>query len=798
MPPPASRFARESAGRTGMAVRRAIILALPVAYVAGYAVHAGSGHALSWLCMTLGLCVAVFAGVRAGSMEASLQTGSVRDHLLTAGALGLALATAGLSHRVAWASLLGEVAALVASWLAIRAIFAIEADAGLAAEATVATAVRGFGLRDLERTALAGVAVAWGPPALMDALALTGWAPSMEAVAPVASATGGALGIFAVGGAAFIASGMRRLELESPPRILVCAAAATFGLLLAAALAFVTPIHADAATIVGATGAGFLTVRLARIGDAFLLARRGRRALTLTLFGGPLVVLTAVDAVSSSVGLVAFASATGALLVGMFAERLEEPFLPQKGVLRDALWAAQRKAIDRDPRSAIGHALTTLREASGRVPNADTKSHSPELWMLHPSRVHTVDAAGYLQERSAELPAALFEVARSEPHFTVRIDVLRALEVRRADLRPLRQWLEDRDALFATLIDGGDEPDGVLIVPAGLRGEPLTLEEVRAAKQLADSFVALCQTTSARERHLARERELQGRLDGLEDELGRLNHTLGLDTARNELASSRLARPASVGIYSAPSRLAYEALERRVERDAPVVLLAPAGVDPVPLLARAHLAGPRRRAPLVIVEGTSSREHDPERWKDPLASPLALADRGQLVLVDGAALPRDVQVLVARALAERRPPWERATPLDITVALTAVSPLARLIEEGRLTPELHARFDEVAAITVPGLGERHEDLFSIVADRLAREGLRTRGRPLGIDAAAFARLVDHPFEGEEAELSTIVTKLAKQVRSDVIRAPDIDAVLHAVPASPAEASEGTTPIIRRA
>ena len=75
--------------------------------------------------------------------------------------------------------------------------------------------------------------------------------------------------------------------------------------------------------------------------------------------------------------------------------------------------------------------------------------------------------------------------------------------------------------------------------------------------------------------------------------------------------------------------------------------------------------------PLVIVDGTSSREHDIERWKDEKASPIALADRGLLVLVDGAALPRDIQVLVARALTERRPPWERAMPIDVAIGVEA-------------------------------------------------------------------------------------------------------------------------------
>jgi DNA-binding NtrC family response regulator len=146
------------------------------------------------------------------------------------------------------------------------------------------------------------------------------------------------------------------------------------------------------------------------------------------------------------------------------------------------------------------------------------------------------------------------------------------------------------------------------------------------------------------------------------------------------------------------------------------------------------------------------------------------------VLVDGAALPRDIQVLVARTLTERRPPWERAMPLDVAVALTSTTALDVLVEESRLAPELFSRFEDGQAVVLPGLRERAEDLFSIVADRLAREGLRVRGKPIGIDANAYARLVDHPFDGEDAELATIVSRLVAHARGDVIKLADVDAL----------------------
>jgi hypothetical protein len=554
-------------------------------------------------------------------------------------------------------------------------------------------------------------------------------------------------------------------------------AAAAAALLAAIALAIGGVLAADAAVAVTTAIGAAVILGVSRTRDVAKLSRRGRRALALALYGGPVGALAAIaveGGVPGSSGA-ALVLCIVALLIGAFARKLEEPFLPVRGVWLEALEEAREATRDREPRSAIAHALLTLRQAA-RIGAGPTSVPSPELWILHPTRILTVDGAGYLYEGVAELPAKIFEVAAGEPHATVRTAVLEALEVRRPDLRPLLDWLRSRSALFATVIAETGEPDGLLVVPAGARHEPVTLEEAAAAKRLADAFVAVCQATSARERHLARERELKARIDGLDDELARVHHAAELNASRHELASSRLARPATVGIYSAASRMAEDALERRVAQEAPVVLVARPGMDPVPYVARAHLGGPRKEAPLVIVDGTSSREHDLERWKDERVSPLALADRGMLVLLDGAALPRDVQVLVARALAERRPPFERPMPLDITLAITATAPLEALVGDNRLASELFARFEDAPEIVLPGLSQRPEDLRSIVADRLAREGLRVYGRPIGIEAAAFARLVEHPFDGEDAELAMIVSRLVARVEGDIVRAADIDAL----------------------
>lgn len=752
--------------------RRALVLALPAAYVAVAAASSGDAKPGTWVAIAAAVLVAI-VGARAASAEGARAS----EVLASAASLSIVIATSTLAGRPGWAAAARACGALASAVLAARALATMEGDAGLASRATEAEEPNGISAKAIGRAGIAAVVLGWGTAATVDLLAWTEVAPGWRETAPVVAAASGALSLFAIGVVALLVAGARRLELVAPPRALACAAAAGVGLLAAIALAIAGVFHADSAVAVTSAAASIAVVHLARVREVAKLARRGRRALALALYGLPVAVLAALAVeghLPGSAGA-ALVLCIVALVVGATAKRLEEPFLPTKGVWIEAFERAREAAQDRDPRAAIAHALVKIREAA-MIGAGPTSVPSPELWMLHPSRVLTVNAAGYLQEKEADLPTDVFDVAAAEPHATVRTAVLEALEVRRADLRPLLEWLRTHHAMFATVITETGEPDGLLVVPGGGRHEPLTLEEVAAAKQLADAFVAVCQSTSARERHLARERELKARIDALDDELARVRHAAEVDLGRHVLASSRLARPATVGIYSAASRMAFDALERRVAQDAPLVVVAKPGMDPVPYIARAHLGGPRKDAPLVIVDGTSSREHDVDRWKDDRRSPLALADRGMLVLLDGAALPRDVQVLVARALSERRPPWERAVPLDVALAITTTAPLDALLEEGRLAPELHARWGDAPAIVLPGLHERPEDLRSIVADRLAREGLRVRGRPVGIEAAAFARLVEHPFEGEDAELATIVSRLVARAEGDVVRAADVDAL----------------------
>jgi len=348
--------------------------------------------------------------------------------------------------------------------------------------------------------------------------------------------------------------------------------------------------------------------------DAVRVARVTRRVVVLAIVGGGVALLGATAAEGRSWGA-ALVTAVLVLAIGAATPVLESPLRPARGAWLDAFAQACVEAARGDPDDAIRSTLLALRAPGGPA------AASPQLWTLGPTRVTTVDAAGYAREREAEMPEELVLVAGGEPEATLRADVLDALEVRRPELRPLAKWMNDRGALLATVVACEGETEGLLVLPRVAREEPVTLEEVRALKDAADRLAAACRARGTQARMLARTHAAILRADAAEEKTARLQHELYLDVGRHALAAARLARPATVGGYSAASRMALEALERRTSVGAPIAVLAPSGVDPVPFLARAHLAGARRDAPLVrrarastIRRAGPTRKPHPSRW----------------------------------------------------------------------------------------------------------------------------------------------------------------------------------------
>ena len=729
--------------------RSRLLVVASTAYVAAASLRAAEGHGAK----TWGLAL-VAVGI------ALLAAGRERRTRLTWWGLAIVIASLGAPTLGGWIGAFGMIGAAVAVIAARVAIARVTAPPGLASlpPASPIPAIVLIGAT-WALAIFASCAEAWGAP----------WSIARNARewAWLASFVSGAVLI----GETLRASQARRLELGVAARMRAASALATAVAVVSWGIWFIDLAEGEASARASLVVASILVSVVSLKGDPVQIARISRRVLALAIVGGPVVMVATTTVQGRPWDAAAIMAVSGvlALAIGAASPVLEEPLRPARGAWLDAVERAHEALLRTDPDEAVREALVALRAPAG--PSAA----SPELWIFDPIRVSTVDAAGYAHEREGVLPETLVKTTAAEPEAMLRMEVLDSLLVRRPDLRPLARWLDDRTAMLATVITRAGEAEGLLVLPRGQRGEPLSLEEARAIKRFADALAAICHARAALTRSLAREREAVLRAEAADDKLARVEHEMQVHVGRHALAAARLARPATVGVYSASSRMAYDALERRIRASNTVAAIAPSGVDPIPYIARAHLGGPRSAGPLVLVDATSSREHDLERWSDPSASPLALADRGLLVLLDGAALPLDVQRLIARALAERRPPWERAEPLDVALAITAVTPLSDLAASGRIDPALAARLGDAldSPILLPRLRDRPEDIRAILTDRLAREGLRVKGTPVGIDDAAFSRLVEHLFTGEDAELASIVQRLVASCTGEVIRASDV-------------------------
>jgi hypothetical protein len=679
-------------------------------------------------------------------------------------AWGLAVEVASLGADArGWLDAFGAFGAAVGFMTAARAVVAMQGAGGLGAarppSARLVLALGGLGWS----VALASTVLdAAGYPSVL-ARAPTSWVCVAAAVS--------SLGVLRL---ARVSAKVRRLDLGVVPRAHGVLALTAIAMSFSALASVIALADADRIARFAVALGSVVVAHVCLASDAVAIARASRRFVALALAAGPVVVfgMSLSRGRPYDTAAVTALTAICAVAVGAYARVFERPLRPAQGVWLDAARKA-REAIERsDPDDALRDVLLALREPAG------AQGATPVLLTLDPPRAMTIDAAGYAHDKELTIPEGLVAVAAREPEASLRTEVLVALEVRRPDLRPMLKWMIDRGASLAAVVTRGGEAEGLLVVPEIPRQDPLSLEEARALKGVADALAGAIQARAALGRSMERERVMRLKAEAAEDLAARLQHEVTLAEGRNALAAYRLARPATIGIYSAASRMALDATLRRVRAGAPLAVVAPSGVDPIPFIARAHVEGPRATGPLVLVDGTQSREHDVARWTDAKSSPLALAAGGLLVLLDGAALPLDVQRLIARVLSERRAPWERPEPLDVALAFTAVAAPDQLVERGLLDASLAARLGDAASepIVLPRLADRPEDIRALLTDRLAREGLRVLGRPVGIDDAAFGRLVERTFPDEDAELLYLVQRLVAKVGSrggDVVGPSDI-------------------------
>lgn len=553
----------------------------------------------------------------------------------------------------------------------------------------------------------------------------------------------------------------RRLELGVAERataaVLLATTALTVGV-LATIAGVSTPERALPVTVVAASTA---IVSSVVVREPTAVARALRVTLSVSALAAPpaLAAVYATQAAPSRAAAVVFVACAASAIAGLLARPLSTRLSPGRSRWLGALDAATRGAMSPDPDVAIEAALLALRDVSGHVARDD--EGTPSLFRLIPPEVTTVDRAGYARTEKAEVPDDLVSTANGEPERVLRVEVARELLVRRPALRPIVAWLEQRGLAAIAVVRDGDAAIGLLAMPEGARVTPISIEEVRALRALADRLGAILGVSASLARSRARELDAKEEATRLLTEAQRLEAARDRDAGRLLALSRMLERPARVAAYSPAARATVEQLERLGEAGGPITLLSAPGIDALAWAALGHVASARRTGPLAVVDGASPREHDLERFRDPEASPIVAASGGSLVLVDAHALPPEVQSYIAAALPE-------GTGIIVSVPAT----IDALVAAGQMHERLADRLGD-RAVALPTLASRSEDLRALAIEQLARIAVRLGRKPLGLAPKALVALLEHEFPGNDAELHAILLKAALVAEGDVIGPRDL-------------------------
>lgn len=446
---------------------------------------------------------------------------------------------------------------------------------------------------------------------------------------------------------------------------------------------------------------------------------------------------------------------------------------PAHGVLLRALAEATPTfAGVRHLDALASRVLQALRKGSGSA------TSEPVLYFFDPPLEARIDLAGqpHLDRRGPSYE--IIDRLRQAPGELITRAAVRREYVRRPTLRRLLDALVQLDALCVAplLIEG--EAEGALILPRGRRRSALTLEESEALRQFAyhvatHAAVLLAEARAndranraLRDAQVATERALQ-----LETELKARTGELGLLRAGLGGARTRVTPIA----YSEPMRQLQRAVADLANRPAPLLLRAPAGAQVVSLAQRIHDASGRARQPFVVADCAGFQDDQAavalfgSELDGGVPGYMDMAASGTLLLLDAPALPKDVQVRLATAMAarptgpgdhpgkRRRPP---VAPLAARLLLTARANEGATSGDAdgpALVPNLQEHF-ATTELRVPPLAERQEDLESLVLLAIDR-GCRIHGKaPVGLDPEARARLLAHPWPGDEAELEAAIER----------------------------------------
>ena len=136
------------------------------------------------------------------------------------------------------------------------------------------------------------------------------------------------------------------------------------------------------------------------------------------------------------------------------------------------------------------------------------------------------------------------------------------------------------------------------------------------------------------------------------------------------------------------------------------------------------------------------------------------AHSGTLFLDEIAELPLHTQVLLLRAIQERRVRKVGSTqeePVDVRIICATNQSLAGMVEAGRFRRDLFYRLN-VVELTMPPLRECREDIPLIAAHILQRLAAQNGVTPPRLSAPAMEELMAYDFPGNVRELENILER----------------------------------------
>ncbi len=187
--------------------------------------------------------------------------------------------------------------------------------------------------------------------------------------------------------------------------------------------------------------------------------------------------------------------------------------------------------------------------------------------------------------------------------------------------------------------------------------------------------------------------------------------------------------------------------------NAPVLLLGEHGSGRRWLARRIHARGPRCGAPLVCADGSEwldASDAAPARAADARLARAWDAARGGSLLLSGLS---ELSPALQRELLERLlEPRSKDSPRLVATARGSLRGAA-----AGLLPDLWLRLSG-AALELPPLRERLEDLPDLARHFLARTAAERGALPPELGSEALAALAEHPFRGNLAELENLMRR----------------------------------------